>query len=139
MQLSTDEIRFLRRVSVMPRFPLVRYELRSSRERSLSSIALNHVFLKRPTDTMEQVKERAAVIQGLEEKGLVSLDYHLFVTVRSDYRVYEESRIFSELCDLVMEAKYRPGYLFDTAYVKRGMATLTPAGRAVLERLLEQR
>ena len=82
---------------------------------------------------MEQAKQRAKQLEHLQAQGLVCLDYKIFVTVKSDYRVYERSSIFHLLSDMVMEGKHRPGFLFDIPYIKRGMAVLTDAGRVWLE------
>lgn len=133
MQVSAEEKELLKRIGQAPRFPIVRFELRSSRERSLISTALNHVYLEREIDSMEQVKQRAKQLENLEAQGLICLNYKIFITVKSDYRVYERSSIFNLLSDMVMEGKHRPGFLFDIPYIKRGMATLTDAGREWLE------
>ena len=60
MQVSAEEKELLKRIGQAPRFPIVRFELRSSRERSLISTALNHVYLERETDSMEQANNEQA-------------------------------------------------------------------------------
>ena len=45
-QLSPDEKNFIFQIANRIRYPIVRLELRSSKERSLISTALNHVHLE---------------------------------------------------------------------------------------------
>ena len=61
--------RYLRRRA---RMPIARFELISSREPELVSVALNDVVLLDPEDTMAEVKERAAQIARFREKGLLT-------------------------------------------------------------------
>lgn len=109
--------------------PIVRFELRSSREKEWLSIALNHVWMTDREDSMETVKIRAAQIRAAEEQGLIRVDFALPVTARSHYAVYLESALYADFCRMVEEGKRRPGYLFDTPYMKRGAVTLTAKGR----------
>ena len=52
-QLSPDEKNFIFQIANRIRYPIVRLELRSSKERSLISTALNHVHLETKYDSME--------------------------------------------------------------------------------------
>ena len=70
-QLSPDEKNFIFQIANRIRYPIVRLELRSSKERSLISTALNHVHLETKYDSMEIVKQRASVLQSLCEKGVI--------------------------------------------------------------------
>ena len=51
-QLSPDEKNFIFQIANRTRYPIVRLELRSSKERSLISTALNHVHLETKHDSM---------------------------------------------------------------------------------------
>ena len=66
--------RYLRRRA---RMPIARFELISSREPELVSVALNDVVLLDPEDTMEEVKDRAAQIARFREKGRLTVRYDL--------------------------------------------------------------
>ena len=69
--LTQTEKEILSAVSHARRFPIVRFELRSSQEPDLRSIALNHVYITRPDDSMELVKERSAALESLRKKGWI--------------------------------------------------------------------
>ena len=103
-QLSPDEKNFIFQIANRIRYPIVRLELRSSKERSLISTALNHVHLK--------------------------ISYKVFITVQSDYAIYEVSDIFLLLHQLVEQGKKNPDYLFDIPYIKRGQVMLTEMGKS---------
>ena len=72
-QLSPDEKNFIFQIANSIRYPIVRLELRSSKERSLISTALNHVHLETKQDSMEVVKQRASILQSLCEKGFIEI------------------------------------------------------------------
>ena len=129
-QLSPDEKNFIFQIANRIRYPIVRLELRSSKERSLISTALNHVHLETKYDSMEIVKQRASVLQSLCEKGFIKLSYKVFITVQSDYAIYEVSDIFLLLHQLVEQGKKNPDYLFDIPYIKRGQVMLTEMGKS---------
>lgn len=131
-KLTTQETELLRKISLVRQLPLVRLELRSSKEKSLISTALNHVLLINADDTMEEIKNRSQLLTRLAEQKLITLDYNLAVTVKSDYELYYNSGVYSSLCQLVEEGKERPGFLFDTPYIKKGRAVITPFGKRCL-------
>lgn len=132
-QLSSDEKNFIFQIADSARYPIVRLELRSSKERSLISTALNHVRLETKHDSMEVVKQRAAILQSLYENGYIEICYKVFITVQSDYTIYSTSDIFFLLHQLVEEGKKNPDYLFDIPYIKRGQVMLTEKGRHYVE------
>lgn len=124
-QLNRTEAALLRRLRQDRAVPIVRLELRSSREPELISTALPHVWLETPEDGMEPVKKRAAALAHLEELGLIRLCYDLPVTVGRAYQKFECSRIFFQLKELVAEGSHTPGFLFDLPFIKRGVARIT--------------
>ena len=129
-QLSPDENNLIFQIANSTRYPIVRLELRSSKERSLISTALNHVHLETKHDSMEVVKQRASVLQSLCEKGFIEISYKVFITVQSDYAIYGVSDIFLLLHQLVEQGKKNPDYLFDIPYIKRGQVILTDMGKS---------
>ena len=129
-QLSPDENNLIFQIANSTRYPIVRLELRSSKERSLISTALNHVHLETKHDSMEVVKQRASVLQSLCEKGFIEISYKVFITVQSDYAIYGVSDIFLLLHQLVEQGKKNPDYLFDIPYIKRGQVILTEMGKS---------
>lgn len=118
--LTKTEKEMLEAVRNAKRFPLVRFELRSSEEPELRSIALNHVYITRPEDSIELVKQRSAALEGLRKKGLVKISYSLPAYVQSDYRIYYQSSLYELLCHTVMEASGKPDFLFDLPAMRFG-------------------
>lgn len=112
--------------------PIARYELRSTKESDIISTALNYVWLTGKDDSMELAKARGAAIARLVEKELAAVSYSLAVTAASDYAVYNQSALFAQLCTLAEEGKGKPGFLFDTAAIKRGRLELTAKGKKAI-------
>lgn len=118
--LTQTERELLQAVRSAKRFPLVRFELRNSEEPGLRSIALNHVYITDPEDSMELVKERSAALESLRRRGLVRISYALPAYVQSDYQVYYRSRLYELLCHTVLEAQGKPGFLFNLPAMRFG-------------------
>ena len=118
--LTQTERELLQAVRSARRFPLVRFELRNSEEPELRSIALNHVYITDPEDSMELVKERSAALESLRRRGLVRISYALPAYVQSDYQVYYRSRLYELLCHTVLEAQGKPGFLFNLPAMRFG-------------------
>ena len=118
--LTQTERELLQAVRSARRFPLVRFELRNSEEPGLRSIALNHVHITDPEDSMELVKERSAALESLRRRGLVRISYALPAYVQSDYQVYYRSRLYELLCHTVLEAQGKPGFLFNLPAMRFG-------------------
>mgnify|MGYP005761132381 CR=1 FL=1 len=118
--LTQTERELLQAVRSAKRFPLVRFELRNSEEPELRSIALNHVYITDPEDSMELVKERSAALESLRRRGLVRISYALPAYVQSDYQVYYRSRLYELLCHTVLEAQGKPGFLFNLPAMRFG-------------------
>lgn len=118
--LTQTERELLQAVRSARRFPLVRFELRNSEEPGLRSIALNHVYITDPEDSMELVKERSAALESLRRRGLVRISYALPAYVQSDYQIYYRSRLYELLCHTVLEAQGKPGFLFNLPAMRFG-------------------
>ena len=132
MALTENERLLLDEIYREKRYPVVRLELRSTKDKALVSTALPDVHLKTARDTMDEVKARAACLRELEQKGYIRIEYSLFVTVSADYALYYESDIFGLLTALTKEGKNRRDFLFDTPYIKRGRAVITCKGLACI-------
>ena len=63
----------LQAAAVTGRLPIVRFELRSSKDRELISTALRDVWMTGPDDGMALVKARAARIAEAAQAGLAIL------------------------------------------------------------------
>ena len=130
--ITEEEKEVLQQIHAAVRYPVCRFELRSSREEELRSTALDAVHLTDEKEGMESVKHRAELLKSLEEKGLIVLFYHLKTFVKGDYQLYHHSDIFCQLQQLAEEGSKREGYLFDYAFVKKGVAVLTIKGKYAL-------
>lgn len=133
MNISKEEKQALRVIQNSKRFPIVRFELHSTKEKELVSTALNYVRITDAQDSMETVKARAAILQSLQEKKLIKINYSLKAWVASDFKIYYASKLYEMLCHMVMEGQNNPKFLFDMPYMKRGMVTLTKAGSAAVQ------
>lgn len=131
--MNNERQRLLDAAAQQGGLPIVRFELRSSRENSLRSTALDLVWMTDAADSMELVKARSACIREALEEGLARVNFHLPVTARSRYTVYLESVLYADFCRMTEEGGRRPGFLFDTPFLKRGVLTLTAKGRRVLD------
>lgn len=135
MKLSADQRALIASIKDCKRYTVVRLELRSSRESTLISTALNFVHIDDIHETMQTVKDRSALIREMSKAGLIRVCFYLPVSARSDYQVYYDSDLFAQLSELVKEGLNKPGFLFDTAAIKRGVLTVTQKGRqAFLEK-----
>ena len=67
-ELTAEEAALLRKIGQSRRYPVCRFELRSTREEELVSTALNAVHLESAQDTMDSIKARAALLLKLEER-----------------------------------------------------------------------
>ena len=132
ISLSSDEKSLLKEIGEAKRYPLTRFELRSSKDGELRSTALSNVHLESVNDTMEAVKARGALLQRLSDLGYVLLDFRVQLLVASDYTVYEESAIYAQLCALAESGKSRPDYLFDIPHIKKGRVELTGKGKKAI-------
>lgn len=124
MLLTMQEYQLLLQIRRRP-LPVARFELHSSADPGLVSTALNHVYMTSPEDSMERVRETAARLSRLKELGLIELIYRPFATAPAAYAVYEQSALFAQLKSLTEEGRTRPGFLFDTPAVCRGLAVPT--------------
>ena len=112
-----------------PLMPIARFELVSSLDDELLSVALNDVVLLDPEDTMEEVKDRAAQIARFREKGLLTTRYDMRVADGDLTAMYENSNLFNELWVLAQQGRGKEGFLFDNARVRMGLIALTAKGR----------
>lgn len=111
------------------RMPIARFQLTSSLDEELVSVALDDVVLLDPEDTMEEVKERAAQIARFREKGLLVTRYDIRFADGDLTAMYEDSNLFNELWVLAQQGRGKEGFLFDDAQVRMGLILLTPKGR----------
>ena len=108
------------------RFPMARFELHNDAEKELVMTALDNVYMQHPE-----------ALRGLEERGLISIDFDAPVWVAGDHIVYYKSKIYELLCHTALEASRTvEGCLFNLPVLRKGYAELTPRGRQETRRLL---
>lgn len=133
-KLSEKESLLLEKIALSKRFPIARFELRSTKDNQLRSTALNNVILFHKNDSMEKVKEYGSILTSLEGKGLINIDFTLKVAVSSDYEIYYQSSVYGMLCELAEQAKGKKDFLFDIPAIKKGLVKLTPLGKSYLSK-----
>jgi hypothetical protein len=132
-QFSAAESTLLRLLRIAPFLPICRFVLKTSRSAHLSSVALEPVFLAKPTDTLQTVQANAAALKHLASLGIIVLDYDIPI-INCDYTDYKESQVFKYFEETVAEGgKRNPAFLFDTADLECGSLALTDAGQAFLD------
>ena len=119
------------------RFPMARFELHNDAEKELVMTALDNVYMEHPEEEMGLVKKRGEALRGLEERGLISIDFDAPVWLAGDHIVYYKSKIYELLCHTALEASRTvEGCLFNLPVLRKGYAELTPRGRQETRRLL---
>lgn len=132
-QLNFEDTQLLKEIAKEKRYSIVRFELRSSKEETLQSVALPNVHLKAENESMEVVKARGAALQQLNDQGYISIDFRPGVFVVSDFDIYPKSELYKQLCELTEESKKKKGFLFDIPYIKKGRVELTAKGRSAIK------
>lgn len=132
--LSHAQAELLARFAQTPFLPLVRFLYHASQEEDLESIGLSAVYLETGNEALDQVKATAALLEALEEKQLITLDYDIPLS-NYDYSLYKASHVYGLFQTAVAEGAKQPGFLFDTPDLEMGSMALTALGQEVLEQL----
>lgn len=133
VEVNGNELAILKTVDAVGCLPVARFIATKSDEEEVVIDCLSPVYLYEATDTMEDVKAIGAVLRGLEEKGLMSLDYDM--PIRDyDYSMYTESELYAYFVRTIEEARERDGFLCDTAEIELGSMAVTELGEQVCAR-----
>lgn len=133
VEVNGNELAILKTVEAVGCLPVARFIATRSDEEEVVIDCLSPVYLYETTDTMEEVKSIGAVLRGLEEKGLMSLDYDR--PIRDfDYSLYTGSELYAYFERTIAEAKGRDGFLCDTAEIELGSMAVTELGAQVCAR-----
>ena len=133
VEVSGNELAILKTVEAVGCLPVARFVATKSDEEEVVIDCLSPVYLYDEHDTMEDVKAIGAVLKGLEEKNLLSLDYDMPI-VEFDYSMYTNSDLYAYFVDTIAEAKGREGFLCDTAQIELGSMAVTELGEQVCAR-----
>lgn len=134
IELSEGEYAFLMGLAEIPFLPLARFVLSSTRSGHVRSAALSPVYLTERDAGIEDVRATGGLLLGLEEKGLISLDYDQPLQ-GCDYADYHNSAAYRRLLAAVAEGRQQAGFLFDQAEMELGSIALTALGRHTIEQL----
>ncbi|MBE5056334.1 hypothetical protein INF37_10020 [Pseudoflavonifractor sp. DSM 107456] len=99
--------------------PVARFLVESSVEEDFCAVALAPVYLRAPDESMESVKETAAMLLELEKMGYLTLDYD-YPLDRYSYKEYKESELYAYFCRTVAEGTGRAGFLGDRPVLELG-------------------
>ena len=132
--ITEEEKAFLMKLSQLPFLPLTRFIMKSTKSEHMESAALEPVYMQDISDTLDTVKKTGKVLQSLEDKYLITLDYDLPLQ-NGDYALYEDSALYRHFCDTVREGGRQAGFLFDLPVLERGSIALTSLGQEALDRL----
>lgn len=136
LTLTPREQAFIRCLKQIPFLPIAQFLLRSTKSEHLESIALAPVYILDPEDTLAHIKETGSVLKGLEEKGLITLDYDIPLQ-NYDYQSYHCSAAYCSFQQTVDEAKTRPNFLYNIGVMELGSMALTQRGYEISDQLME--
>lgn len=129
-RVTENQKAFLHQLSHSHYLPVARFTLADSREEDFCSTALAPVFLRSAGDSMDAVKEAGAFLQGLEDQGLLTLDYDIPLSGYG-YEEYRQSALYKYFCATVAEGAGKPGFLGDTPVLELGSMALTEEGEEI--------
>jgi hypothetical protein len=117
--ITDAEYAFLLQLAQLPFLHVARFVVRSS-DPSRKPAAFAPVHLSASDDSMDEVLETGETLRGLQEKGLITLDYDQPLK-NFDYSQYEQ-----------FQNEQAPG---SQVSLERGSLALTPTGQEVLDSL----
>lgn len=129
-EVTENQRSFLHQLHHNHCLPVARFTLADSREPDFISTALAPVFLRSVSDDMATVKEAGAFLQGLEDMGLMTLDYDIPLSGYG-YEEYKSSALYAYFRKTVAEGAGKPGFLGDTPELDLGSMALTGAGEQI--------
>ncbi len=130
MVLTGREEAILKTIQGVGCLPVARLIATKSDEDEVVIDCLSPVYLYEVGDTLEEVKEIGALLKGLEEKELLTLDYDRPIA-GYDYALYTQSDLYAYFVRTVEEAGGREGFLCDTPQIELGSMALTELGEQV--------
>ncbi|NLG24325.1 MAG: hypothetical protein GX558_03150 [Clostridiales bacterium] len=114
--------------------PVARFALTSSGQKDAYAVAMEPVYIADPDDSLDQIREYGALFNGMEDKGLIELNYDRPLA-DYPYAEYRASAALSRFVATAAEARER-GFTFDTPDMELGMISLTDRGRQVIDKML---
>lgn len=130
VEATEDQKEFLHQLGHHHYLPVARFTVKDSREESFDFVALAPVFLRSAADDMEMVKEVGAFLQGLEDLGLITLDYDIPLSGYG-YEEYRESPLYEHFLATVAQGASMPNFMGNTPVLELGSIALTEAGEQI--------
>ena len=115
--------------------PVARFTLTSSKDSSGYAVAMEPVYIASPTDSLDDIREYGQLFAGMEDKGLIDLDYE-YPLPGYPYHEYRGSDAWRRFTETAAEAKTR-GFTFDTPRLELGGITLTEQGQETIDEMLD--
>lgn len=115
--------------------PVARFALSSSREPSAYAVAMEPVYIASPSDSLDDIREYGQLFSGMEDKGLIDLDYK-FPLPGYPYHEYHGSDAWRRFIETAAEAKRR-GFTFDTPRLELGGIALTELGQETIDKMFD--
>ena len=134
-KLSDEENVFLTQLAKTPFLPIVSFVARSSKSSHLENIMLSPVYIEDEKDSLEIIKIRSVILDNLEEKGVISIDYDIMIenTNHDIYSIYKNSDAYNYFSETINESKNNPNFVFDIADLEYGSIALTGIGQMLLD------
>ncbi|MEA5134503.1 MAG: hypothetical protein VB035_00025 [Candidatus Fimivivens sp.] len=130
IEVTESQKDFLHQLSHHHYLPVARFAVEDSRQEDFIATALAPVFIRSAADDMAMVKEAGAFLQGLENMGLITLDYDIPLD-RYGYEEYKGSALYEYFCSTVAQGASNPDFLGDTPILDLGSMALTEAGEKI--------
>ncbi len=121
--LSEEEQQVISAIKHTGCIPVVRFVMKSSKSSHFESTALSAVYISSLEDDLEDVKSRAKILNTLENKGLLSIDYDIPIT-NYNYDEYTNSNIYKDFEKMMEESTDKEGFIFDIADMDKGSVVL---------------
>jgi len=132
--LNDVEKSFLKNLAERNCLPISRFVMSSTTQEEARFVALSPVHIIALDDSMEAVKKIGAMLSGLEENQLITLDYD--IPIRGyEYELYKNSELFLYFKETIKEGATKDKFLCDTAEIELGSMELTKYGIEILSKL----
>ena len=132
IELTNEEKEFLLMLAKTPFLPIVSFVAKSSKSTDLENIMLSPVYIENSDDSLEIIKERANILNNLEEKGAISVDCDIKIN-NANYDIYKDSKAYSYFSEMISESKNNSAFIFDIPCMELGSIALSGIGQILID------
>lgn len=129
--LTEDENAFLNHLLSYTFLPVTRFVLRSTKEKDFIVHTLSPVYIEYEDDSMDKVKFVSEILNSLEEKGVISIDYDIKLK-NYEYSEYYNSDLYKYFQKTIEEGKEQKNFLGDIAELETGSMAITESYADIL-------